>query len=164
MHHPRWRSLKLCGLEKAWKNNPEKLGNHRGKTTAKWIHVLRAQNSEHKCPKCSRLLVKYTRFNSAPLFVAFITHDVKVRVDNQIVFPEIDQMYRLCGIVYYPPQMDQKHFVCRFVDKSGGVWFHDGAVYGEHVLYYGNIINFPYQKLQVVNKEYEMRMVIYTKL
>ena len=72
--------------------------------------------------------MKYTRFNAAPSFVAFNTHDVKICVDNQIVFPEIDQMYRLCGIVYYPPHIAQKHFVCRFIDKSGGVWFHDGAV------------------------------------
>ena len=57
----------------------------------------------------------------------------------------------------------QKHFVCHFIDKTGKVWFYDGAVTGEQVEYYGNIINFPYQKHQVVNKN-DMRMMIYTKL
>ncbi|TFK78598.1 hypothetical protein K466DRAFT_507055, partial [Polyporus arcularius HHB13444] len=55
------------------------------------------------------------------------------------------------------------HFVCRFIDKSGGVYFHDGAKYKDQVVYYDNIVNFPPKKLQTVDK-YVMKMVIYTRL
>ena len=105
-------------------------------------------------------MLRYLKYTSPPPFVVFITHNLKICVDNQIVFPEVDQMYCLCGIIY----INSSHFVCRFIDKSGGVWYHDGAEYKEHVLYYNNIINFPYQKLQTVDKKYQMTLVVYTRL
>ncbi|RDX40042.1 hypothetical protein OH76DRAFT_1359799 [Lentinus brumalis] len=72
-------------------------------------------------------------------------------------------MYRVCGIVYHADDAAGKHFVCRFIDKSGGVYFHDGAKYKDQVVYYDNIVNFPPKKLQTVDK-YVMKMVIYTRL
>ena len=82
-------------------------------------------------------------------------------VDNQTVFPD-DQMYCLCRIVYFSKKK-QKHFVCIFID-SGGVWYHDGAENGEKVLYYGNIVNFPYKKLQTVDTKYVMKFVIHKNI
>ena len=84
-------------------------------------------------------------------------------VDNQTVFPD-DQMYCLCRIVYFSEKRKQKHFVCKFIDRSGGVWYHDGAENEEKVLYYGNIVNFPYKKLQTVDTKYIMKLVIYTRI
>ena len=142
-----------------WKNHPDKLGTAKGKSTIKWLHALRTQQRERECPQCNRHLLRYLKYDVAPPFIAFAMKDLKMRVDNQIVLQEIDQMYRLCGIIY----IADKHFICRIVDKSGGVWLHDGVQHREHVLYYDNIINFPYQKLQSVDK-YTMTLVLYTKL
>ncbi|RDX51414.1 hypothetical protein OH76DRAFT_1346657 [Lentinus brumalis] len=72
-------------------------------------------------------------------------------------------MYQVCGIVYYADDDGGKHFVCRFIDKAGGVWFHDGAKYKDQVVYYDNVVNFQPKKLQTVDK-YGMKMVIYTRL
>ncbi|KAI0749945.1 hypothetical protein C8Q80DRAFT_1100248 [Daedaleopsis nitida] len=68
-------------------------------------------------------------------------------------------MYRLCGIIYFTPS----HFVCRFIDKSGGVWYHDGAENDAKVLYNGNMVNWSGKKLQEAGK-YKMSILLYTKL
>ena len=102
---------------------------------------------------------KVFHYDSPPSFVAFIVDKTKVNVDNEITFPGNNQRYRICGICYFADY----HFVCRFIDKSGGVWYHDGNGNGNDVLYYGNIVNFDHKKLQTAGK-YEMRLVIYTTL
>ncbi|RDX40901.1 hypothetical protein OH76DRAFT_1365452 [Lentinus brumalis] len=68
-------------------------------------------------------------------------------------------MYRLCGIVYHKPS----HFVSRIIDKSGGVWYHDGIANGGKVVYYDNIVNYNHKKLQTTG-DYVMAMLLYTKL
>ncbi|KAI0753024.1 hypothetical protein C8Q80DRAFT_1096027 [Daedaleopsis nitida] len=68
-------------------------------------------------------------------------------------------MYRLCGIIYFTPS----HFVCRFIDKLGDVWYHDGAENDGKVLYYGNIFNWSGKKLQEASK-YKMSILLYTQL
>ena len=91
----------------------------------------------------------------------------KMRLDYQIVFPEVDQMYRLCGVVYISTDKLSKHFVCRIIDKSGGVWYHDGAqpgIMSETVTYIDNIIHMPFQKLQTIQKDYIMTLAVYTRL
>ncbi|KAI0741494.1 hypothetical protein C8Q80DRAFT_1123383 [Daedaleopsis nitida] len=53
----------------------------------------------------------------------------------------------------------------RIIDKSGGVWYHDGALpgdMGKNVTYSGNIINLPYQKLQAIKKEYHYYILMYS--
>ncbi|KAJ7934892.1 hypothetical protein B0H13DRAFT_1591282, partial [Mycena leptocephala] len=37
---------------------------------------------------------------------------------------------RLRGIIYG----GQGHFTCRFIDKAGDIWFHDGMVTGRNCL------------------------------
>ena len=107
-----------------------------------WFDALRTQKTDLDCPKCGRHLQVYCEYQSAPYFIGFITHDVKVFVDNQIVLQDVDQMYRVCGIVYHKDDDTGKHFVCRFIDKAGGVWFHNGVKYKDQVVYYDNIVNF----------------------
>lgn len=154
--------------ENAWKNNPEKLGTYKGKTTSKWIQALRTQQRETPCPHCNYPMLRHKEYNARPPFISFIIDRHKMRLDYQISFPEVDQMYRLCGVVYISTGELTKHFVCKIVDKSGGVWFHDGALpgsMGENVTYSGdNIINLPYQKLQAIKKDYVMTLAIYTRL
>ncbi|TFK79135.1 hypothetical protein K466DRAFT_506089 [Polyporus arcularius HHB13444] len=68
-------------------------------------------------------------------------------------------MYCLCGIVYHKPS----HFVSRIIDKSGGIWYHDGIANGGKVVYYNNIVNYNHKKLQTTC-DYVMAMLLYTKL
>ena len=68
-------------------------------------------------------------------------------------------MYTLCGTVYY----HDKHFVCRFVDLYGGIWYHDGIATKDQIQYCGNIINYSAKKLQT-SGEYVMFLLLYTKL
>ena len=101
---------------------------------------------------------KIQRYEKAPNILAFITTD-KVVIENQITLPEIHQMYRLCGIVYY----NNQHFVCRFVDQSGGIWYHDGITTKDQVQYCGNTVNYSAKKLQT-SGEYVMSLLIYMRL
>ena len=142
-----------------WKNSPVTSGTHKGKTVTQWVHALLSQKSIRKCSQCQRAMQKSLSYTDAPNIIAIRTQE-KMIVESQIIWPDIDQMYRLCGIVYYTPT----HFVCRVFDKSGDVWYHDGAENGEKVLYYGNIVNFPYKKLQTVDTKYVMKLVIYTRI
>lgn len=111
-------------------------------------------------PQCNRNLLRYLKYNVAPPFIAFTISELKMRVDNQVALQELNQMYRLCGIIYY----GNNHFISWIIDRSGRVWLHDSAERKEQVLYYDNIINFPYQKLQTVNNNYIMTLILYTKL
>ena len=113
-----------------WKNHPTKLGIHKGKSVMQWYNALAIQKTTSACPQCDRSMQKIQKYEKAPNIIAFITTD-KVVIENQITLPEIHQMYRLCGIVYYHNQ----HFVCRFVDQSGGIWYHDGITTKDQVQY-----------------------------
>ena len=118
---------------------------------------MRLQKTEKHCPECHTPMVLSMEYEVAPHFVAIINHEIKIIVDNEIVLPGIDIRYRLCGIVYYA----NYHFVCRVVDKSGGIWYHDGQNNNNQVLYYGNIVNFSTKQLQSVGA-FQMRMLLYT--
>ena len=111
------------------------------------------------CPSCQTLMCKASRYDQAPPFLLFICHDIKVKVQNEFTFPGINQRYRLCGIIYFA----NYHFVCRVIDKSGGVWYHNGNENNNKVLYIGNIVNYDSKKLQTTGT-YEMKMAIYTTL
>ena len=55
-------------------------------------------------------------------------------VETEVRFPDEAALYRLCGVIYYT----SNHFVCRIVDKSGNIWFHDGYKMGSTVKYVKN--------------------------
>ena len=141
-----------------WKANPAKLGTHKGKSVTQWMNALAIQKTNQCCPKCSKCMVMLDSYTVAPGILAFLTPD-KVVIETQIVCPNINQMYKLCGIIYY----HQAHFVCRFIDKSGGVWFHDGAVNEAKVVYYDNILNWTPKKLQTAG-DAVMSVLLYSKL
>ena len=104
-------------------------------------------------------MVQSIQYDAAPHFIFVVNHEIKILIDNNVVFPGIESGYRLCGIIYFA----NYHFVCRIIDKNGGVWYHDGNDNNSQVLYYGNIINFSAKKLQNAGN-YEMRLAIYTNL
>ena len=110
------------------------------------------------CPRCDTNMQKTENYNSSPSIIAFITTD-KALVDNNIVYHGINQVYRLCGIVYW----NGNHFVSHIIDKTGKVWYYDGASNNGKMLYYGNIVNFNSKKLQTAGI-YIMSILLYTKL
>ncbi|KAI0349212.1 hypothetical protein OH77DRAFT_1440553 [Trametes cingulata] len=63
-----------------------------------------------------------TVYDEAPGFVAFNVYNVKVDISPQITLPERQEMYRLCGLIYF----GKFHFTCRVVTGSGEVHLHDG--------------------------------------
>ena len=67
--------------------------------------------------------------------------------------------YRLCGVIYF----GNGHFVSRIVDKSGDIWYHDGAKTGENVQYEKNILNISNHGWQKA-KSFLASAYIYTKL
>ena len=73
-----------------------------------------------------------------------------------IALPGIHNRCRLCGIIYCA----NYHFVCRFVNRSGGIWYYDGQN-NNNMLYYGNIVNFA-TKQHVSAGPNEMCMLLYT--
>ena len=127
----------MC-LEHIWKDNPSKLGTHKGKDISQWINACLIQKSNKPCPSCQTLMCKASRYDQVPPFLLFICHDIKVKVQNEFTFPGINQRYRLCGIIYFA----NYHFVCRVIDKSGGVWYHNGNENNNKSLYIGNIVNY----------------------
>ena len=141
-----------------WKNHPAKLGIYKGKSISKWMQALMLQNTEEQCPTCHRHMVKVENYINAPNIFALIMTTTAV-IETSIILPGTDQMYRLAGIIYY----HDCHFVCRVIDKSGQVWFHDGVENGDTALYEDNIVNIPMKKLQCKGN-YVMSMLLYTKM
>ena len=62
---------------------------------------------------------------------------ISVKIETEIKLPESNERYRLCGVIYF----DKWHFVARIVDKSGGIWYHDGMKTGERVKYEKNMVS-----------------------
>ena len=152
----RHRVVWSCDVD-FWKANPARLGIHKGKSVTQWINALSLQKTANVCPSCTTAMLKSESYIAAPPIIAFLTPD-KAVIETQIVWPGINQVYRLCSIIYY----HQSHFVCRFIDKSGGVWFHDGAINKSEVLYYDNIVNWTPKKLQTAG-EASMSVLLYSK-
>ena len=145
--------------QEVWKNHPAKLGTYKGKTVQQWLHAAHIQKSTVLCTQCQRPLQRVTKYDDAPYFMTCITHDVKVNIETEVKLTELNATYRLCGIVYY----GNFHFVCRVIDQSGDVWYHDGAKHKDQAAYVGNIVNLNLKKLQTV-EDYTMCLLIYIKL
>ncbi len=87
-------------LQSLWKLKPAKLENRRGKSMNQWINACKTQKAHNNRFKCQRAMQMCAAYKSAPYFAGFITHNVNVLGDNQIVFQAIDQMYWVCSIFY----------------------------------------------------------------
>ena len=104
-------------------------------------------------------MIKALTHSDLPNFIAVNVYKIKVKVHNQILIPEHQQLYRLCGIIYF----GSSHFVVRIIDKSESVWYNDGYKSGEKVQYMENVVSLSSKELIKV-KIYFATVVIYTKL
>ena len=91
-------------------------------------------SSKH-CPTChNNVFQQYSYKGNGPPFVYFDLDDFNPTVETKVRLPDEAALYRLCGVIYYA----SNHFVCRIVDKSGNIWFHDGYKMGSTVKYVKN--------------------------
>ena len=142
-----------------WKNQLNKMGSYKDRLLNLWIKAYFTQKSEKKCPNCARPMIKQLAYIEPPTFVSCVVYQLKLEVERQITIPGHQQLYRLCGIVYFAPN----HFVANIVDKSGEVWYNDGFEMGEETEYIGNIINMTSKDL-LKHKRYSASLLIYTRL
>ena len=134
------------------------MGSYKDRPISPWTKANCTQKSEKACQNCARPMIKGLTHSDPPNFIAVNVYKIKVKVDSQVSIPGHQQLYRLCGIIYF----GSSHFVARIIDKSGGVWYNDGYESGERVQYMGNIVNLSSKELIKV-KRYLATVVIYTK-
>ena len=97
--------------------------------------LCRELPSSKHCPTCcNNVFQRYSYKGNGPPFVYFGMDDLNPTVETEVRFSDEAALYRLCGVIYYA----SNHFVCRIVDKSGNIWFHDGYKMGSTVKYVKN--------------------------
>ncbi len=88
-------------------------------------------NVRRPCPYCNDNddVVRQIPFTSAPALFCFNLGSAELADINwflEVVAGADIVMYDLVGLVYF----GQSHFVARFVDRHGVLWFHDGIANG----------------------------------
>ena len=84
---------------------------------------------------------------------------INLQVETEIKLPNDGDKYRLCGVIYF----GNGHFVSRIIDKSGDIWYHDGASTGENVKYEKNALTISNQGWQKV-KSFHVTAYVFTRL
>ena len=85
-----------------------------------------------RCPHCSfQSVVSETVYHSVPSVLGLelpLQDSCEVRIDHVLTFTMGNDVHvwSLAGVVYY----GHSHFTCRFLDKDGCVWYHDGITTG----------------------------------
>ncbi|KAH9899678.1 hypothetical protein C8Q73DRAFT_638274 [Cubamyces lactineus] len=83
------------------------------------------------CPHCGTGTNRYVDFDHAPPFL-FVelqpTFSSQMVTCGRLVWPVrgVHRQWRLCGVIF----LGANHFVCRYIDISGRVWYHDGMSNG----------------------------------
>ena len=77
---------------------------------------------------------QYSYKGNGPPFVYFGMDDLNPTVETEVRFSDEAVLHRLCGVIYYV----SNHFICRIVDKSRNIWFHDGYKMTSTVKYVKN--------------------------
>ena len=146
--------------QKYWTNHPKKLGVRGNKPISEWLKAASIQKSNRHCCQCnggSSTLERH--FTSSPMFMGVITHDINVQITSNLIHPDLNDLYRLCGVVYY----HDFHFVCHIINKSGEIYYHDGQKLGTKVKYFNNVLNVSDTSLNKAGN-YKSRLLIYIKI
>ena len=93
------------------------MGSYKDRPISSWIKANCTQKSEKPCQNCARPMIKALIHSDLSNFIAVNVYKIKVEVDNQISTREHQQLYRLCGIIYF----GSSNFIARIIDKLGGV-------------------------------------------
>ena len=141
-----------------WENNPLTRRAYTGKGIQEWLDAIVSQKSEIPCESCGEYIVTKVRFIRDPAFIAFIVFEARARIVTEIILPGRQQVYRLCGVIYFKPN----HFVARTIDENGDVWYHDGVTMGNKTKYVNNILSMETSELSRAGP-YRASLAIYTK-
>ena len=135
-------------------------GSESNHPITEWMKAIWKQTTNHRCTAChDGLLNKVYKYEQAPHSIAFIVSVTSALIEAQIILSECNQMYRLCSIIYY----HNFHFVCRFIEPNGEIWYHNGYADQYKVHYYNNITNIDMKGLQTAG-DYKASMLIYTAM
>ena len=135
-------------------------GMHRKLSISEWLEIAMEKNTDRKCLACNGIQVKNLGYkNTTPNFLYLIASGINLQVETEIKLPYSGENYRLCGVIYH----GNGHFVSRIVDKSGDIWYHDGASTGENVKYEKNVLSISNQGWQKV-KHFNVTAYVFTKL
>lgn len=92
-------------------------------TTASWMSLI--MKRKKKCAQCFEA-ERVRQVVTTPLFLwmdlSGVTFHIKIDRHLRLTSTAFSKEYSLAGIVY----LGAKHYVCRFVDHFGMVWYHDG--------------------------------------
>ena len=156
-----------AGHEAVWsftqshrQRHPKGKGLHRKLTISEWLDIVMEKDTSKMCGSCGGSQVKVMSYGEhAPNFLYLIAYGINLQVETEIKLPDESERYRLCGVIYF----GQGHFVSRIVDKSGEIWYHDGARTGENVKYEKNILNISNHGWQKA-RSFDVSAYLYTKL
>ena len=142
------------------KDHPKGKGLHRKLTISEWLDITMEKDTGSKCPSCNGAQVKNLSYgNMCPDFLYLIASGINLQVETEIKLSNDGDKYRLCGVIYF----GNGHFVSRIVDKSGDIWYHDGASTGENVKYEKNALTISNQGWQKV-KSFHVTAYVFTRL
>ena len=142
-----------------WSSHTRRLGRYDNRKTTTWIEALFEQKSNIACPNCYVKMYKKLVYSEAPKFFIMSMTALKPTIEAQVKIPGHNVLYRLCGIIYF----GEFHFVCRIIDKSGEIWYHDGVQTGAKVEYFNNMLYVSTKLLQKAGNR-EASLLFYTKL
>jgi hypothetical protein len=105
------------------------------KMSGKWYEMQDGLNTPKEKQKRYRMDMTTTLGDVPPVLLVDISYD-KLVFSKGLVFPCQGAIATLrlrginCCIIY----TGQGHFTCRFIDKAGKMWFHDGITTGNNCL------------------------------
>ena len=103
-------------------------------TSTNWMKALTKRKTNKRCPKCKAKVNAIYQFQDPPSFITLMI-ERSLSVEMQHIMSVSGYEYKLYGLIYH----GDHHFSCRVVDKSGGIWFHDGIHTKKNCEYEGNI-------------------------
>jgi hypothetical protein len=128
----------LRGTQVIGKNSHISIGTHNCTSIQGLINSFQSESASN-CSICGNSLDRIYKFVSTPLLLAFdltvIGSDCVLSQMLNIPVHDQQAQYKLSGIIYH----GNNHFTSRIVNSAGMVWFHDGLVTGNSMVYDGLI-------------------------
>jgi hypothetical protein len=111
---------------------------------ATWMANL-CDETDRTCSSCSEKLMMFHQFiYPLPLIaLEFAGHSIQINYEFNISISNRDIPYKLVGIIYF----ENSHFTSRVIHDNM-VWFHDGAVTEQTMVYEGLAYDLPLDSLK----------------
>ena len=93
---------------------------------------------QYRCQECGLYLKRKTEWRVVPEILSFeIALSAQMMIDpkSSILVNGNSHLYQLCGVICFGGQ----HFVAHLVEQNTTVWFHDGIITGQNMIYEGQL-------------------------